>query len=102
MSKHHVDKNKLKIMVKDSFFGIDQLSKDYGLKTKDIWYDSFDNASSKKVSYIRKMRKNGEQLNKKPRILLSTIHGVYSYSYIFFQFVYNLIIVPVLNVPNHL
>jgi hypothetical protein len=29
----------------------------------------------KKVNYIRKMRQNGEQLNKKPRILLSTIHG---------------------------
>ena len=28
------------------------------------------------MDYIRKMRSNGEQLNKKPRILLSTIHGV--------------------------
>jgi hypothetical protein len=76
MSKNHVEKNKLKIMIKDAFFGIDQLTNQYGLKTKDVWYEAFDNASSKKVSYIRKMRKNGEQLNKKPRIVLSTIHGV--------------------------
>ena len=76
MSKNNVEKNKLKIMVKDAFFGIDQLTNQYGLKTKDVWYEAFDNAPSKKVSYIRKMRKNGEQLNKKPRIVLSTIHGV--------------------------
>ena len=42
----------------------------------DVWYNAFNNAPSKKVNYIRKMRQNGEQLNKKPRILLSTIHGV--------------------------
>ena len=76
MSKNHVEKNKLKIMIKDAFFGIDQLTNQYGLKTKDVWYEAFDNAPSKKVSYIRQMRKNGEQLNKKPRIVLSTIHGV--------------------------
>jgi hypothetical protein len=76
MSKSNVEKNKLKIMIKDAFFGIDQLTNQYGLKTKDVWYGAFDNAPSKKVSYIRKMRKNGEQLNKKPRIILSTIHGV--------------------------
>ena len=35
-----------------------------------------DDAASRKVEYIRKMRANGEQLNKAPRILLSTIHGV--------------------------
>jgi DNA helicase-2/ATP-dependent DNA helicase PcrA len=76
MSKNNVEKNKLKIMIKDAFFGIDQLSNQYGLKTKNVWYEAFDNAPSKKVSYIRQMRKNGEQLNKKPRIILSTIHGV--------------------------
>ena len=76
MSKNHVEKNKLKIMIKDAFFGIDQLTNQYGLKTKDVWYEAFDNAPSKKVSYIRQMRKIGEQLNKKPRIILSTIHGV--------------------------
>jgi len=27
------------------------------------------------VSYIRKMRQNGEKLNQAPRITLSTIHG---------------------------
>ena len=33
MSKNHVEKNKLKIMIKDAFFGIDQLTNQYGLKT---------------------------------------------------------------------
>ena len=27
----------MKGMVKDSFYGIDQLKKDYGLKTDDVW-----------------------------------------------------------------
>ena len=35
-----------------------------------------DQAPAKSVNYIRKMRANGEALNKEPRILLSTIHGV--------------------------
>ena len=33
-------------------------------------------AEGNAIKYIRKMRANGEQLNKEPRILLSTIHGV--------------------------
>ena len=47
-----------------------------GLKTKLVWYEAFDSAPLKQIKYIRKMRANGEQLNKAPRILLSTIHGV--------------------------
>ena len=62
-------------MAKGSFYGIDQLTKDYGLNTKDSWFESFDNASTREVSYLRKMRKNGEKLNEKPRIELSTIHA---------------------------
>ena len=63
-------------MVKDSFYNITQLKKDFGLRTDAVWYEALDDASSRKVEYIRKMRSNGEELNKKPRILLSTIHGV--------------------------
>ena len=70
------DKKKIKSMVKDSFYGIDQLTKDYGLKTKAVWYEAFNDAPQKKVRYIRRMRENGEKLNSKPRIILSTIHGV--------------------------
>ena len=70
------DKQKMKGMVKDAFYGIDQLKKDYGLKTNAIWFEAFNDAPEKKVRYIRRMRENGEKLTKAPRITLSTIHGV--------------------------
>ena len=70
------DKKKIKSMVKDSFYGIDQLTKDYGLKTKAVWYAAFNDATQKKVRYIRRMTENGEKLDSNPRIVLSTIHGV--------------------------
>ena len=38
-------------------------------------YEAFDTAGQTKVNYLRKMRKNGEKLNEKPRIELSTIHA---------------------------
>ena len=62
--------------IKSSFNSLEECKNKYGLKINCVWYDAFNNAPSKTVSYIRKMRQNGEQLNKKPRILLSTIHGV--------------------------
>ena len=75
MSPDHRDKKLIQGMTKGSFYGIDQLTKDFGLKTKEVWFDAFDDAGSKRINYLRKMRKNGEQLNKKPRIELSTIHA---------------------------
>ena len=66
---------KIKGMAKGSFYGIDQLVNDYGLQVKTVWYEAFDNAGQTKVNYLRKMRKNGEKLNEKPRIELSTIHA---------------------------
>jgi DNA helicase-2/ATP-dependent DNA helicase PcrA len=68
-------KKKIKGMAKESFYGIDQLVRDYGLQVKTVWYEAFDDAGQTKVDYLRKMRKNGEKLNEKPRIELSTIHG---------------------------
>ena len=70
------DKNKLKALSKEAFYGIDQLTKGYGLNTKKTWHECFDNAGSKRITYIRKMRANGEELNKEARIKLSTIHSV--------------------------
>jgi superfamily I DNA/RNA helicase len=63
-------------MVKDSSYNMTQLKKDFGLLTQAVWYEALDQAPIRRVEYIRKMRSNNEQLNKKPRILLSTIHGV--------------------------
>ena len=76
MSSTNWDKKKLKALVKDSFYGLDVLHRDYGLKTKKIWYECFDNAGSQRVTYIRKMRANGESLKEGARIKLSTIHSV--------------------------
>jgi DNA helicase-2/ATP-dependent DNA helicase PcrA len=76
ISPKNLEKEKMFGMVKDSFYNITQLKKDFGLRTDSVWYESLDQAPIRRVEYIRKMRSNGEQLNKKPRILLSTIHGV--------------------------
>jgi len=75
MNTEHAEKNKLKGMVKDSYYGIDLLTKDHGLKTNKVWFEAFNDAGQQRVKYLRKMRKNGEKLNKAPRIQLSTIHG---------------------------
>ena len=76
ISPKNLEKEKMLGMVKDSFYNINQLKKDFGLRTNAVWYEGLDQAPIRRVEYIRKMRSNGEQLNKKPRILLSTIHGV--------------------------
>ena len=75
MGPKHWHAKKIKGMAKESFYGIDQLVKDYGLQVKTVWYEAFDEAGQTEIDYLRKMRKNGEKLNEKPRIELSTIHG---------------------------
>jgi len=75
MGPKHWHAKKIKGMTKGSFYGIDELVKDYGLQVKTVWYEAFDTAGQNDVEYLRKMRRNGEKLNEKPRIELSTIHG---------------------------
>ena len=79
ISKHigpnYWEKIKIKGMTKGSFYTLESLQSDFGLQTNKVWYEAFDNAGSKRINYLRKMRANGEQLNKKPRIELSTIHA---------------------------
>ena len=75
ISKVKWNKDKLKSMVKNGVYSIEQLQKDYGLETKEIWYEAFDQAGQKRINYIRRMKRNGEILNKEPRIKLSTIHS---------------------------
>ena len=76
MSPNHYQKENLQYLDKDKSYNITEAYNNQGLKTKLVWYDAFDSAPLKQIKYIRKMRANGEQLNKPPRILLSTIHGV--------------------------
>ena len=75
MGPKHWHSKKIQGMAKGSFYDIDQLINDYGLQIKTVWYEAFDNAGQTKVDYLRKMRRNGEKLNEKPRIELSTIHA---------------------------
>jgi len=76
MSPVNWDKDKLKSLSKEALYGIDQLTEGYGLNTKKTWHECFDNAGSKRITYIKKMRANGEKLNQEARIKLSTIHSV--------------------------
>jgi len=69
------EKNKLKSMSKDSTYDMGVMKKYYGLKTDKPWFEAFDDAPNRDIEYLRKMRKNGEKLNERPRITLSTIHG---------------------------
>jgi superfamily I DNA/RNA helicase len=55
---------------------VTEIYNNHGLKTRAVWYEAFDSAPQRNVTYIKKMIANDEQLNKDPRILLSTIHGV--------------------------
>ena len=61
---------------KDKSYNMNEVYNNRGLNTQKVWYEAFDSAPQNQVEYIRKMRANGEELNKPPRILLSTIHGV--------------------------
>ena len=76
MGPTHWEKDKLKGMTKDSFHGMDELMKDFGLKINIEWFNAFDDCVVERKEYIRAMRRNGEALNKDPRIHLSTIHSV--------------------------
>ena len=71
----NADKEKLKGMLKESSYDMATLKQSYGLKTDNVWFEAFDDAPRRDVDYLRKMRSNGEKLNKAPRITLSTIHG---------------------------
>ena len=76
MSPNNYAKENLQYLDKEKFYSIEECCSHHGLRVKSVWYEAFDDAPAKQVKYIRKMRENGELLNKDPRILLSTIHGV--------------------------
>ena len=76
MSNNHFEKQSLKYMDKDANYDIAGLRERAWLKTDKVWYEALDQAPSRSIRYIRRMRENGEKLNSSPRITLSTIHGV--------------------------
>ena len=63
-------------MVKDQFYGIDDLKQKYGLQTEADWQEALDELGNEDIRKITKLIKAGEDLSSTPRISISTIHGV--------------------------
>ena len=70
------DKKLFKAMVKDQFYGIDDLKSKYGLQTEADWQEALDELGDEDIRKISKLIKTGEDLSTTPRISISTIHGV--------------------------
>ena len=76
MTKDNWDPKLFKTIIKDGFYDIDTLKEKYGLKTEDEWDKALDEVGDEDIKKIKKLIKNGENLDKNPRISISTIHGV--------------------------
>ena len=70
------DKKLFKAMAKDTFYDIDTLKNNYGLKTEADWQEALDELGNSDIRKIIKLTEAGEDLSKNPRISVSTIHGV--------------------------
>ena len=64
-----------KTLHSDVKYKIEECKKDHGLMTDNVWFEAFEGLDPITENYIRNMRANGEQINKNPRIIMSTIHG---------------------------
>lgn len=54
---------------------LEYLKKDGGLLRDDPWHEALDKLPRDEVSYIRSARRRGEKITKRPRVVVSTIHG---------------------------
>jgi len=59
----------------DKMFTLDSLIALHPTIKKVPWYDAFTEVTPKTKTYIRAMRKNGENLKKDPRVKVITLHG---------------------------
>ncbi len=59
----------------DKMFTLDSLIALHPTIKKVPWYDAFTEVTPKTKTYIRAMRKNGENLKEKPRVKVTTLHG---------------------------
>jgi len=64
-----------KLLHSEDKYTLKECMEKYGLLTDKVWFESFDGLDTITENYIRNMRANGEQINKNPRIIMSTIHG---------------------------
>ena len=59
----------------DTMFTLDSLIALHPTIKKVPWYDAFTEVTPKTKTYIRAMRKNGENLKEEPRVKVMTLHG---------------------------
>ena len=64
-----------KTLHSDAKYTLKECQEQHGLITSNVWFESFEGLDPMTETYIRNMRANGEQINKNPRIKMSTIHG---------------------------
>ena len=64
-----------KTLHSDVKYTLKECEQTHGLITDKVWYEAFEGLDPITETYIRNMRANGEQINKNPRIKMSTIHG---------------------------
>ena len=76
MTKDNWDPKLFKTIIKDGFYDIDTLKEKYGLKTESEWDEALNEIGDEDIKKIKKLIKSGENLDKNPRISISTIHGV--------------------------
>ena len=55
--------------------GMAELVSDYGLKSDEIWHQALEKLPMQDKMFMLAARRNGESINREPRIRLSTIHG---------------------------
>ena len=59
----------------DGRITMENLHRDWGVTTKEIWHEAFSRMSLVERSYMIAALRRGEKLTKQPRISLSTVHG---------------------------
>ena len=64
-----------KTLHSDVKYTLKECQEQHGLLVSAVWFDSFEGLDPMTETYIRNMRANGEQINKNPRIKMSTIHA---------------------------
>ena len=64
-----------KTLHSDDKYTLKECQDNHGLLVTNVWYEAFEGLDPMTENYIRNMRANGEQINKNPRITMSTIHG---------------------------
>lgn len=69
-------KTKIKECPDDMEVDIEQVASEFGLITRAIWHEALDKFPVKEKEYFLAARRRGEKLLTRPRIHISTIHGV--------------------------